>query len=131
MRDKRCSLWHLISGIIMLILGILVWANPFSSLLAIAIYVGGIIFLLGCGYVSFSFSQYSGWYLVVGILDIFIGLIFLTNLGLTIQTLPIFFAFWFLAVGTMQISGSLEIKKLGLPWGWSLFSGILGIILAF
>ena len=115
----------------MLILGILVWANPFSSLLAIAIYVGGIIFLLGCGYVSFSFSQYSGWYLVVGILDIFIGLIFLTNLGLTIQTLPIFFAFWFLAVGTMQISGSLEIKKLGLPWGWSLFSGILGIILAF
>ena len=58
MKDKRCSLWHLISGIIMLILGILVWANPFSSLLAIAIYVGGIIFLLGCGYVSFSFSQY-------------------------------------------------------------------------
>ena len=47
------------------------------------------------------------------------------------QTLPILFAFWFLATGIMQISGSLDIKHLGLPWGWSMFSGILGIILAF
>lgn len=131
MKDRRCSIWHLISGIIMLILGIVVWANPLSSLYAMAIYFGGAVFLLGCGYITFSFSEYSGWYFVVGLLDLFIGLILLTNLGLTIQTLPILFAFWFLATGVMQISGGLDIKKLGLPWGWSIFSGILGIILAF
>ena len=122
MKDRRCSIWHLISGIIMLILGIVVWANPLSSLYAIAIYFGGAVFLLGCGYITFSFSEYSGWYFVVGLL---------ANLGLTVQTLPILFAFWFLATGVMQISGSLDIKKLGLPWGWSMLSGILGIILAF
>jgi len=131
MQDRRCSIWNLISGIIMLFLGIIVWMNPASSLLAMAIYIGAAIFLLGCGYVTFSFAQYSGWYFVVGLLDIFIGLILLTNLGLTVQTLPVILAVWFIASGVMQISGSLEIKKQELPWGWSMFSGILGVVLGF
>lgn len=131
MKDRRCSLWHLVAGVVMMVLGIVVWVNPLSSLYVMAIYLGAALFLLGCGYITFSFTQYSGWYFVVGLLDIFIGLILLTNLGLTVQTLPIVFAFWFLATGTMQIAGSLDIKRLGLPWGWSMFSGILGVILAF
>ena len=124
-------MWHLIAGIIMLVLGILVWANPLSSLYAIAIYVGAALFILGCGYVASSFSASSPWYMVIGLLDIFIGLIFLTNLGLTVQTLPIFFALWFLATGIMQLYGSYESYKLSLPWGWNLFSGILGIVIAY
>lgn len=131
MQDRRCSIWHLIAGSVMIILGIAVWLNPGPSLLAMAIYLGAALFLLGCGYVTFSFTEYSGWYFVVGLLDIFVGLILLTNLGLTVQTLPIILAFWFLATGVMQVSGSLDIKKHGLPWGWSMFSGILGIVLGF
>ena len=131
MLTNKCSIWHLIAGIIMFVLGILVWANPLSSLYAIAIYVGAALFILGCGYVASSFSASSPWYMVIGLLDIFIGLIFLTNLGLTVQTLPIFFALWFLATGIMQLYGSYESYKLDLPWGWSLFSGALGIIIAY
>ena len=115
----------------MLVLAILVWANPLSSLYAIAIYVGAALFILGCGYVAASFSASSPWYMVIGLLDIFIGLIFLTNLGLTVQTLPIFFALWFLATGIMQLYGSFESYRLDLPWGWSFMSGILGIIIAY
>ncbi|MBR2136418.1 MAG: DUF308 domain-containing protein [Alphaproteobacteria bacterium] len=131
MLTKKCSIWHLIAGIIMLVLGIIVWANPLPSLLAISVYIGAILFILGCGYVSFSFTQSSGWYLLVGLLDIFIGLIFLTNLALTAETLPIFFALWFLASGIMQVSASITDYKLGLPWLWSSLSGALGIFLAF
>lgn len=131
MQDKRCSIWHLIAGLIMLILGVMIWANPAASLLAMGFYFGLIIFLLGCGYIAFSLSQYSGWYMIVGLFDMFIGLIFLTNLGLTAETLPVFFALWILATGSMQIVGSLEIRKLGMPWGWSMVSGVLGVILAF
>lgn len=131
MQDKRCSLWHLIAGLIMLVLGVMILANPVSSLLAMAFYLGLIIFLLGCGYIAFSLSQYSGWYMIVGLFDMFIGLIFLTDLGLTVETLPVFFALWILATGSMQITGSWEIKKLGMPWGWSMLSGVLGVILAF
>ena len=128
---KKCSGCHLVAGIIMLVLGIMVWTNPLSSLFAIAIYVGAALFILGCGYVASAFSASSPWYILVGLLDIFLGLIFLTNLGLTVQTLPIFFALWFLVTGIMQVYGSYESYKLDLPWGWSVFSGILGIIIAF
>lgn len=131
MKDKRCSIWHLFAGIAMIILGIAIWANPFASLLAIAFYLGLILFLLGCGYITFSLSQYSGWYMVAGLFDVFIGLIFMTNLGLTAETLPVFFALWILASGTIQIAGSWEIRKLGMPWGWSMASGIVGVILAY
>lgn len=131
MKDKRCSLWHLFAGIIMVIMGIAIWANPFASLLAIAFYLGLILFLLGCGYVTFSLSQSSGWYMIIGLFDIFIGLIFMTNLGLTAETLPIFFALWILASGTIQISGSWETRKLGMPWGWSMASGVIGVVLAY
>ena len=128
---KKCSVWHLVAGIIMLVLGIMVWTNPLSSLFAIAIYIGAALFILGCGYVASAFSASSPWYILVGLLDIFLGLIFLTNLGLTVQTLPIFFALWFLVTGIMQVYGSYESYKLDLPWGWSVFSGILGIIISF
>ena len=131
MQDKRCGIWHLIAGLIMLVMGILIWANPLASLYAIAFYLGIMLFLLGCGYVVFSFSQSSGWYMVVGLFDIFIGLIFMTNLGLTVETLPIFFALWILASSAIQISGSLEIKRLGMPWGWSMTSGIIGVLIAY
>ncbi|MBR1825003.1 MAG: DUF308 domain-containing protein [Alphaproteobacteria bacterium] len=130
-QDKRCSIWHLIAGIIMLVLGIVVWANPAQSLLGIALYFGLIIFLLGCGYITFSLQQYSGWYMVIGLFDVFMGLIFMTNLGLTVDTLPIFFALWILASGVIQITGSWEIRKLGMPWGWSMLSGLIGVFLAY
>ena len=130
-QNIRCGMWHLIAGVIMLILGIVVWANPMESLLGIAFYFGLMIFLLGCGYITFSLSQYSGWYMVIGLFDVFIGLIFMTNLGLTVETLPIFFALWILASGVMQMAGSWEIRKLGMPWGWSMLSGIVGVILAY
>lgn len=131
MQDKRCSIWHLIAGLIMLVMGIVIWANPAASLLAIAFYLGLILFLLGCGYITFSLSQYSGWYMVVGLFDVFIGLIFMTNLGLTVETLPIFFALWILASGVIQIAGSLEIRRLQMPWGWSMVSGVIGVIIAY
>lgn len=130
-QDKRCSIWHLIAGVIMLFLGIVIWANPLASLLGIALYLGLMLFLLGCGYITFALSQYSGWYMVVGLFDVFIGLIFMTNLSLTAETLPIFFALWILASGVIQISGSFEIRKLGMPWGWSFSSGVIGVILAY
>jgi len=131
MIDKRCSIWHFIAGLIMLVLGIMIWANPAASLLAMALYFGLILFLLGCGYVIFALSQYSGWYMIVGLFDIFIGLIFMTNLGLTVETLPIFFALWILVSGIVQIAGSIEVRKSGQPWGWALTSGIIGIVVAY
>ncbi len=70
-KDKRCSIWHLIAGLIMVVLGILIWAHPTISLLGMAFYLGLMLFMLGCGYVTFSLTEYSGWYMVIGLFDVF------------------------------------------------------------
>ena len=58
---KICGIWHLIAGLIMMLTGVLIWLNPMASLLALAFYLGLIIFLLGSGYIAFSLYQASGW----------------------------------------------------------------------
>ena len=125
---RNISLWHLTAGIIMTLLGTYIWFNPMISLLGLALYLGIAFIIVGMGYISASFSFRSNWYLLVGILDLFVGIIFVTNLGITAISLPIIFALWCAAVGTIQIISSFRLKKNNLPWSWSLTAGLLGLI---
>lgn len=125
---QNISLWHLAAGIIMTLLGIYIWFNPMISLLGLALYLGIAFIIVGLGYISASFSFRSSWYLLVGILDLFVGIIFVANLGITAISLPIIFALWCMAVGAVQIVSAFQLKKNGLPWGWALTAGLLGLV---
>lgn len=128
---ERNSFWHLIAGVLMAALGIYVWFHPDETLVALALYLGVVFIAVGVGYFIASFSYESGWYMFVGLLDIFVGVIFVGNLGVTALTLPIIFAVWCLAVGVIQLVSSFQYRKMGAPWTWLITSGILGIIFAF
>lgn len=78
---QKLSVWHLIAGIIMAALGIFVWFNPMASLVAMALYLGIVFIVVGAGYFMASFAYRSGWYLLVGFLDMLVGVIFVANLG--------------------------------------------------
>jgi len=130
-KSRPVSIWHLIAGVIMAALGIYVWFNPVATMLALALYLGIAFIILGVGYVSASFQYDSGWDLFVGVLDILVGVIFVGNLGVTAASLPVIFALWCLAVGVIQLVVSYRFKKAELNWGWTLTSGILGILFAF
>ena len=124
----RGNKWNLIAGVAMLVLGAFVWFNPFETMLALAFYIGiGFIFAGGF-YVMSSVEIKSGWYLLVGALDLIVGVILTANLGVTAATLPIILALWCLTVGVIQVIGALEMKRYGFPWGWSVLMGILGIV---
>lgn len=127
----HASIWHLVAGVIMAALGVYVWLNPVVSLVALALYLGIAFIVVGLGYAVASFSYESGWYLLVGILDVLVGVILVTNLGVTAATLPIIFALWCLAVGAIQIVAAYRLHKNGYKWSWSLVAGILGVIFAF
>lgn len=124
------GIWHLIAGIIMAVLGIYVWFNPVVSLVALALYLGIAFIVVGAGYLAVSFSFQSGWYLLVGLLDIFVGIIFVGNLGVTAETLPIIFAVWCLP-SHCPIGQCRQLRRDGFDWGWSAGVGVLGIVFAF
>lgn len=129
--QPNMGIWHLIAGIVIAVLGVYVWFNPAATLLGLALYLGIIFIVVGAGYFMLSFSNRSGWYLTVGILDMLVGVIFVGNLGLTAATLPIVLALWFLAIGVMQIVESFSLRREGYSWGWSLLAGVLGVLFAF
>ena len=79
--QPNMGIWHLIAGIVIAVLGVYVWFNPAATLLGLALYLGIIFIVVGAGYFMLSFSNRSGWYLTVGILDMLVGVIFVGNLG--------------------------------------------------
>ena len=128
---RNISFWRLCIGIIMALLGMYVCFNPIPSLVALALYIGIAFIIAGLGYIITSFSFQSGWELLVGLLDVFIGLILVANIGITAATLPVILAVWSLAVGIIQIVGAFRLHKLEMPWTWSLITGICGLLFAF
>lgn len=67
----------------------------------------------------------------VGIFDILIGVIFVSNLGITAATMPIIFAFWSLSIGIVQLVEAYQLRKLGFSWGMSVISGVVGVVFAY
>ncbi len=130
-KNSHIGFWHLAAGVIMVLLGVYVWFNPLTSLLALALYLGVAFIIIGGVYIAASFSFESGWYLFVGILDIFVGLILAANLGITAETLPIVFALWCLAVGVVQVVVAYRLRKEGFSWSGAFSAGLIGIIFAF
>ena len=132
--SRNVSFWHLIGGVLMALLGIYVWFNPAVTMMALALYLGIVFIAVGVGYFIASFSFDSGWYMVVGLLDVLVGVIFVANLGLTAASLPIIFALWCLAVGVIQLVTGIQYRRLdnGYPSaGWTRTAGLLGIVFGF
>ncbi len=125
------GIWHLLAGVLMLILGIYVFFHPVVTMVALALYLGIIFIVIGAGYFMTSFTFDSGWYMLVGLIDIFVGVIFISNLGITAESMPVIFALWCLAVGVIQLVEAFRFRQAGYPWGWTLGAGLVGIIFAF
>lgn len=132
--SRNVSFWHLIGGVLMALLGIYVWFNPAVTMMALALYLGIVFIAVGVGYFIASFSFDSGWYMVVGLLDVLVCVIFVANLGLTAASLPIIFALWCLAVGVIQLATGIQYRRLGNGYpsaGWTMTAGLLGIVFGF
>ena len=133
MQEKnKNSVWILIVGIIMMGLGVYVWMNPLNAIVALALYIGVVFVVTGISYLAAFFSGWSGWVLAQGLLDLTVGIILLSNLVVTIISLPIMFAFWALFVGILRLVAAFQLKSAGAShWIWALLSGLLGIAFGF
>lgn len=130
---QTVSLWHLLAGILMAVVGVYVWFNPEVTLVALALYLGVVFIAVGVGYLIASFSFDSGWYMVVGLLDILVGVIFVANLGVSAASMPIIFALWCLAIGVIQLVSAIQLRRVmsNSSMSWTMVAGVLGIVFGF
>ncbi len=127
----------LLAGILLIIVSAWVFSTPVESYINLAWLFSIIIFANGISNTAFSISNNKdlegwGWYLVSGLLDIFIGAILLLYPEISIIILPFIIGIWLMFKGISIIGTSLDLKKYGvLDWGWIMLFGILIAISAF
>ena len=116
-------------GILMILAGVWVALNPDAVLLATALYLGAAFLLGGIGYLAVFRTVKSGGFLALGLLDIIVGLVLITNLGVTAASLTVLLALWVVCVGVIQIAFAMDARSAGLKsWTWTLVSGIAGLV---
>lgn len=130
--------WYipLIAGIIFIITGIYTVSQPLDSYLALSVIFSISFLFAGAMEIYFAIANRQqvdnwGWNLAMGILDFIVGIILLSNPALSMATLPLFVGFIILFRSISAISYGIDLRHYAIKsWGWVVFYGIIGVILA-
>lgn len=131
--EKSTKFWLVISGILLVALGILCIANPEATLFATAWLIGCFTLVSGISRLVFTFrtERYlpnSGTRMLSALLQIFIGILFLCNNIFVAISIPIVCAMWVIVEGVILFIQSFDFKKVGFSSWWLLM--LLGIGIA-
>lgn len=122
-----------IIGIALIILGIIAIAVDVWTTLISVIFLGILLLIAGCVVIIDSFKywrhKWSGFFLhlLIGILYLIAGLMLINNPLTGAITLTLLLGIFYVVLGILRILGSVSF--LGPRWRWTLFSGIIALLL--
>jgi|SRR5690554_783368 len=136
---KSVKHWYipLLVGILFIVVSIVAFTSPITSLLALSIFFALSFLFSGISEIVFSISNRNrlnnwGWSLAFGIITFIIGLSLVSHPELSLAVLAFYVGFLLLFRSISSISFALDIKKYGgKNWGVLLIFGILGAIASF
>jgi len=122
----------LLGGIAYVVLGALVMQYPDTAILGAAYYIGFSLLFIGISQTLFGFmgngSGNGSWFsLIMGILDVALGVYLLSNPIASAETLVLLIGFWILYKGIITTINSFELKKSSHKLWW--LNSLGGIIL--
>jgi len=127
--------WRLFlaEGVFFIILGLCAIVVPQFFTVAIVVFLGWILLFGGIVHISRAFvfqnmPGFSGW-LFMGVLQVIIGLLFITKPVAGALTLTMLVTVFFALEGLAKISLALMMRPLA-NWGFILFSGITALVFA-
>jgi uncharacterized membrane protein HdeD (DUF308 family) len=115
--DKRVSRANIVSGLLSIAVGIAIiaWSKP--GLLAVAIFLGAWLIVIGTVTISGAFAARKlipNWWLllITGLLEVPLGVLALADPGATLAALVTVGGIWAVAIGVSRIVMSFELKRL-------------------
>jgi uncharacterized membrane protein HdeD (DUF308 family) len=128
------SEWTTSLGITMIVLGIFAIIFPFSALFTAPLFFGLLFILAGIAQIIYAVqSRGIGrgfWKLILGLLDLIAGVVVVIYpLGGVSIAFPLIAGTTIAIQGVIQVSISLQMRRMLSNWGWLLISGITSIIL--
>jgi uncharacterized membrane protein HdeD (DUF308 family) len=135
----RRTWWALvIRGLLALALGILIFARPLDSVAALALVIAIWALVVGITEIAHAFDLrhvFSSWWvlLLAGLVSVaFGGAALYYYPGLSLAFIVLWVAWWFLVTGVLGIYAALQLRKLGIDWGWTFawggFSVVAGVL---
>lgn len=129
---------NLLLGGLFILTALASFKDPAGSLVSVTVFIGMMAIIKGCFdiFLRNKVKQLTGakatLLIIVGILDVILGVILLFNLNIGLLALPYLFAIWFIAD---SISGLLSLdlaKTVSSAYYWfSLILNIIGIFIGF
>jgi uncharacterized membrane protein HdeD (DUF308 family) len=119
-------------GIVIAIAGILALIAPLAAGLSIAIAVGVLLVVSGLSRMFFAFKMGSlgpGLLMfLIGAMGVLFGGYMLARPGMALATITLVLAAYFMVNGGFEIIWAFRLRPIK-GWGWTLFSGIVSLIL--
>jgi len=140
MKDRLKSVkWMLlVSGLLIVALGVIMFFTPWANLVALAIFIGIMMLIAGVSEIAAFFhaekGHRSGMILVGGILSAWFGIWTVFGRGdvALAVVLPTIFAAWVMLSGFTRGAGAMALKSKGSSvWIWMLLLGIVEAALGF
>jgi uncharacterized membrane protein HdeD (DUF308 family) len=108
---------NVITGLLSIGAGVLIIVWPKPGLIAVAVVLGAWLIVMGTLAVAGSFAVrevIQQWWLllIVGVLEIALGVLALANPGATLAALVTVSGIWAVAIGVMRIALAFEVKRL-------------------
>ncbi|XUB35975.1 hypothetical protein IGI41_000968 [Enterococcus sp. DIV0876] len=134
-KKQRNKIVELTLGILFMMIGIVSVNRPIAAIGGLVIWFGVISIARGIatitGFGAYGDNKSRGFRFFIGMIDIIVGLIFVTNLVKGAFWLGIFFAFWFLieCIGNLFLTARFS-KRTGLAKMGIMFLDILCLIIA-
>lgn len=126
----------LLLGIILFVIGVIVFIHPvqsflfFAYLFGVTMIVSGVIELYG-GIIT-SAQRGKGWLIAAGAIEILLGITLLLLPNVLLTLLPYILAFWLMFRGFLSIGIASDMMAYGIRGGgWTIFFAILLIVLSF
>ena len=115
--DARVRRTNVVAGLLSIATGILIIVWPEPGLVALAIVLAAWLIVTGTLAITGAFAARNvlpGWWLllILGLLEIALGVLALANPGATLAALVTVAGIWAVAIGVMRIVLAFEIKRL-------------------
>ena len=130
---RKATGWGIAVGILLIILGFLAIVMPLAATLAASLMFGWLFIVAGIAQIVFAFQsrheRYFIWKLLLGFVYILAGIFVLSSPIITALTLTLIMGVSIFIESVIQVIGAFQMKP-ERGWGWILFSGMMGIVLA-